>query len=302
MRRLLFFILLLCSVSCYAQFFVGNDDYVYAVGKAKTQVEAENAALLSLANTISIKVTNVSSYTVTENSGKVSENYRKDIGTNSSIVFGDEVQTYVETDKKSVTVYKYINKKEYVKKQKNTYYSCLARIDSLLANVTQIKHCKGLVMGQYYIAYCALDNSIMDAYSENNIELKAKLLKLAEKAYNDSGRFGYVALINKEGDNRYYVRMLATRTKGMQGFEYLHNGKWEMAPYFYFNLGSVNIDGTSDAFSDETTPRCVLYSPTDEIYIRYIYEIKKDGKLYKMEVPENWYFRKIKVDTTFRID
>ena len=296
MKKVLLLVLLLCSITCQAQFFIGNPDYVYAVGKAKTQTEAENAALLSLANAISIKVTNKSSYTVTETDGKVSENYRKDIGTNSSATFGDEVQTYVEADKKSVTVYKYVNKKEYVINQTKVYKDCIAKADSIYRYCSSIKHSKNLILGQYYTAYIALDTPLMDAYADKNVEIKKRVLDKAKEIYGMTGRLGYVSVISNKGSYGYYVDMQGERTNSVYGFEYLNNGKWVMPQFYYYSKITSKPDGTDNAFSSKKTPRCLVYSDTKEIFIRYLYEYQKDDALYKIEVPESWYFKKIKID------
>ena len=300
MRRLLLFVLLLCSVVCHAQFFVGNSDYVYAVGKAKTQIEAENAALLSLANTIGIKVTNVSSYTVTENGGKVSENYRKNISTNSSMSFGDEVQTYVEADKKTVTVYKYINKKEYVVKQTKIYNDCLTTIDSLFNERRQIKHSKNLILGQYYTAYNALDNPIMDCYSPKNIEIKNKLWNTIRETYMMDGPYGYPSLTSRHPSYGYCAVIGGECSHSMYGIEYLRDGKWELPGYCYYSI--LKDNGTSDCFSADKTPRVLLYSQTNKIYIRYLYEYEENGMLYKIDVPEKWYFDKILIENLRLVD
>lgn len=296
MKKALFLVLLLYSITCQAQFFIGNPDYVYAVGKAKTQTEAENAALLSLANTIGIKVTNQSSYTVIESNGNVSENYIKDIGTNSSAAFGDEVQTYVETDKKSITVYKYVNKKEYVAKQTKMYKDCMVKADSIYRFCYSIKHSKNLILGQYYTAYTALDTPLMDAYGDKNAEIKKRVLDKAKEIYGMTGRLGYASVMTNKGSNGYYVDMQGERTNSVYGFEYLYNGNWVMPQFYYYSKAVSNLDGTDNAFAEKKTPRCLVYSDTKNIYIRYLYEYQKDNALYKIEVPESWYFKKIKID------
>lgn len=297
MKRYLLFVLLLCSVSCYSQKFIGNSDFVYAKGVAKTQIDAENAALLSLSNTIGAKVTNVTSYSVTERNGSKTESYRKDIGVNSSITLGDEVDTYVETQGRKYIVYKYINKREYINRQKQIYKRCLALKDSIYRNCTEIKHSKNLMLGQYYFAYMALNTPIMDAYSPGNIELKDKLLKEIKECYVKDGRFGFMSLYQDKDPRGYYARMLGQRTKGVYGFEYLYEGKWVMPQYYYFSVSLLKPDGTDDAFSHSITPRCLIVTTSCKIHYRLLYEYQKDGELYRIDVPESWYFKDLTIDT-----
>lgn len=297
MKRAFFFILILCSICCYSQDFIGNNDYVYAKGVARTQVDAENAALISLANNIGIQVTNVSRYSVTEKEGKVSEEFEKNIGTESSMSFGDEVQTYVEANRKNVIVYKYINVKAYVQRHKTAYDTHLKAADSIYMNCGKIKHSKNLVLGHLYSAYLALDTPLMDVYSNKNVEFKERLMAKIKEYYSMDGSFGYLTLIEKANVGGYYAKMTGNRTKGLHGFEYLHNGNWEIPVYFYYSLAPSNSEGTHDAYSPKKTPRCLLESNSNKIHIRYLYECEKDGVLYKINVPENWYFCDITIDT-----
>lgn len=297
MKRLLLFILIFCNVCCYSQDFLGNSDYIYAVGVAKSQVEAENAALVSLAKKIGVKVSDFSYYSVTETNGKVSENYKKDIKSETSNYFTDEVETYVEAGRKNITVYKYVNVKEYVAKRQKIYNSCMSAIDSIYKRCTSIKHSKNLILGQYYLAYQALDTPLMDAYAKNNVQIKKKVFEKAQEAYRKESSFGFLTLLKKTDPRGYFVVMSGAITEGVHGIEYMHNGQWTLPYYFYYSTSSMSPDGTNDAFSSEKTSRCLLVSDNNKILARYLYEIKKDGQLYRLEVPENWYFCTITIDT-----
>lgn len=298
MKRLISFIFLLCCICCYSQDFLGNSDYVYAKGVARTQVDAENAALQSLASKIGIKVTNVSTYSITERNGRITEEYNKNIGTNASMSFGDEVQTYVETDRKNVVVYKYINVKQYVNEHKAAYNKYIAIADSISKNCKKIKHSKNLVLGQYYLAYNELNTPLMNAYSDNNYEIKERLLNTAKETYEMDGRYGYPTLMKKTDSRGYFVKMTGEITKSVYGIEYLRDGNWELPFYFYYDIFSSSREGTDNAFTPEATPRCLLIAQSSDIHIRYLYEIEKEGVLYRLNVPENWYFCDITIDTT----
>ena len=297
MKRLISFILILCNIYCYSQEFLGNSDYIYAVGVAKTQTEAENAAYLSLSNKTGIAVTNTARYSISEQNGKISENFEKNIGTDASMVFGDEVQTYIEVGKKKYTVYKYINIKQYVAKQQAIYNKYLASADSISRRCRDIKHSKNLILGLHYLAYKAIDTPLMDVYADRNIEVKNKLRSKTEEIYKKEGPFGFIMLLEKTDPRGYFAIMSGERTKSVHGIEYFRNGKWELPFYFYFNASTLSDDGTSDAFSSKKAKRCLLISDSSKILVRYLYEIEKDGQLYRLDVPENWYFCNIILDT-----
>lgn len=300
MKRILLFLLLLCSISCYSQEFFGNSDYVYAKGIASSQPLAENAALLALAEKIGIEVTNVASYSYfVDEDGKVVERIKKDVGTSSSMSFGDEVETYIESfNKKKVVVYKYINVKEYVNKQKGKYEECLRVADSIYKRRSSIKHSKNLVLGQYYIAYKALDLPIMNVYNKNNAALKEKLFKKAEQIYKEEGKFGFLTLLPKTDSRGYFVKMEGERTAGLQNFEYKRNGEWELPYYFYYSVLMTETDGTRDAFTKHITRRCLLISDNSDIEARFLYEFEEEGALFKINVPEKWYFCDEIIDNT----
>lgn len=268
------------------------------MGVAKNQEDAENAALISLAKKIGVKVSDVSHYSVFETNGKINENYARHTETETQNYFGDEVETYVEAGRKSVTVYKYINVREYVAKQQQVYDKCMAVIDSIYKRCTTIKHSKNLILGQYYIAYQALNTPLMDAYAKDNVAIKAKLLDKAKESYKKQGSFGFLTLLEKTDTRGYFAVMAGQKTKGVHGIEYLHNGKWELPFYFYFSKSTLSSEGTADAFSQQKTSRCLLISDNSRILVRYLYEIEKEGQLYRLEVPENWYFCDIIIDTT----
>ena len=75
----IFLALLALETTSGAQVFVNNPDYVYGMGPT------DSAAVMSLASTISVRVTSEINYTIIESKGKVDEDFIKTMGLASSI-------------------------------------------------------------------------------------------------------------------------------------------------------------------------------------------------------------------------
>lgn len=281
----------------YGQNFKNNENYFYGCGYGTTLEEADRDALVNLARSIEVKVSNkvVNTNKTVTKEGKIISRTNENISV--SIV---DTRVLIKRSKISVKkqwgkykVYRYINKKEYVKESENTYNKIMSYIETFPAEPQGRD--VNLLLGVYYRAYLAIDDVVLDILDENFIYKKEVLKRKARNLYGrtpslyeyDRTNLGYVC--TNPGSER----------KMMYAFEYSGDGgKTWHTPIDFQTETKRNIynrmDGDYSIVSKYMTcwvQRNFRTSNTGKnMMCRILYEVLENGQTIKIDVPDEWYF------------
>ena len=92
-RSFAIILMTLPAFNAYGQDFLREDDsYIYGIGVADTQSQADEEALLSFSRKLQTKVTSVVTYNVSEEDGNVEESFQKSIKIDNSVIINNVEQ------------------------------------------------------------------------------------------------------------------------------------------------------------------------------------------------------------------
>lgn len=280
----IFLALLALETTSGAQVFVNNPDYVYGMG------HTDSAAVMSLASTISVRVTSEINYTITESKGKVDEDFIKTMGLASSIDLSDATPFYCDG-----VYYRYINKQEYISSRYNDSELYLQQAKQLKGS--NIRQELNLVLGNLYLAYHTLDTPLMRAFEGSRVLRKMENIKDTAKELYDGAMkyYGYLCFDYKRFGG--YMVCLAGKYKlgEVYDFEYNCGDGWKK-PFAYYCCPSYGNEQQVGLYDNTLKiDSCLLKIPSAKALYRIIYKVFEDGVYNKVAVPTEWYFSEKKI-------
>lgn len=282
MHRLISFVLtVFISVGIYGQEFLNNSSYIYAMGVGKTQQEADNEALIAFAKSIQTKINSVTRYSVSDDGENIVKNYSKDVQMEIAAIF-ENTEIYVDFNNGVYTVYRFLNKDKFIKEHLEIYNAYMGRVKEYL--VTKDAHRINFLLGAYYLAYCGINNVIMDVFNENNSEMKSYVIERAKQTYGQ----GYALEFVKNRNNLVKVNAGLP----LYGFQYKNRYQKWVEPSRFFD-STNNLIVLSNIPQNKWFKCCSIDNCNNETEVRTTYEVPMENDTVGIiDVPENWYFYK----------
>lgn len=282
MRSLISFVLaILIPICIYGQEFLNNSSYIYAMGVGKTQQEADNEALIAFAKSIQTKINSVTRYSVSDDGENIVKNYSKDVQMEIAAIFED-TGIYADLNDGVYTVYRFLDKDKFIREHLAIYNAYMERVKEYL--VSKDAHRINFLLGAYYLAYCGIDNVIMDVFNENNIGMKSYVIERAKQTYGQ----GYVLEFVKDKNNLVKVNAGLP----LYGFQYKNCYQQWVEPSCFFE-SSNNLIVVSNIPQNKWFKCCSIDNGSNEIEVRTTYEVPMENNTVGIiDVPENWYFYK----------
>lgn len=270
------------AINAYGQQFLENGgSYIYAVGVGKTQSSADEEAILSFSRTLQTKVTSIVTFDAIDRNGEVEKTATKNVVLDNSVI-AKNVKQLVKLDGDIYTVYRYIDREQYIEERVSLYNDYLAKARRY--RETEDAHRLNFIIGAYYLAFQSIDDAIMDIINPDNGILKDYAMREAQREYSNASRLEFM------GNGRSLVK--CNTGLPLYGFQYLgRDGRWKL-PEAYF----IDTDFLAE---DSRTPEnrnyrcCLIKNGGKEVMTRKTYEIPAlDYGIAIINVPENWYFYK----------
>lgn len=289
MKKLFLLIILLgTAFVCRSQDFLNNPSFVCGVGAT------DDEALVSLAKSIQVSISAEQTYRVSEYKNKIEEEFEKTTSVETSLMLEAISRCAVING----TYYRYIDKLSYVNEKEAEYFYNIERADKLLSNKTREreKHEVNLLLGHYYNAYSSMSDPLIVAFIGKKATNRANYAKACAETIYMSRRYGWLSTHSKEAGGYSLVVTggydipETAQPADLYGFEYSYNGIWSKATVYF---DSENIVSDSD-FNEYRNKVCRVRSNTPIMEYRILYESLIDGKLTKINVPDNWYFTSMK--------
>ena len=278
MRQLLFVWLIFLPITlCFGQDFLHSDDYVYGVGSSLCESTADSLALLSFSKCVHVNVDNTLNRTVTESKTGYDETYFNNVTINSNISVSG-LKKYVTFENGVFVVYYYLNKSEYIKRCLEEYNENIRLANEY--DTLNCPHSDNLMLGYYYLALEIMsDDMLMSFYRYSKVARDGLITTISEKyKYLEY----YLTARNVEKNNHSGIyRIREENSKTLPGFEYFKNGKW-IIPHAY-------LDEHENECGYESAKWAYIY--TYENKYRYLFEVKTDYGLVKINVPNEFYSR-----------
>lgn len=267
-----------------AQEYLSSPDYVYGCASSRIEETASTNALVSFSNAVGVSVSSKISHTLVEHNGKVCEDYVKDVGINSSL--------YVEGIKKDIkynngvyTVYYYINKSEYISSRIGLYKKNVSIAEEYEKN-KYTPHVYNLMIGYMYLAYSAVDDSLLNTLYPQSVSLKKDLYQKIRSTYltlavrnGNAGKY-WISKHQSSASNKLII--IDENRRILPGFEYYDfNGQWTQPIEF--------MDENGDCNNNKKTALRTLVDKTNNKF-RFTYEMIVDGEFCKIDVPDEFYF------------
>ena len=282
-RSFAIILMTLPAFNAYGQDFLREDDsYIYGIGVADTQSQADEEALLSFSRKLQTKVTSVVTYNVSEEDGNVEESFQKSIKIDNSVIINN-VEQIVRFENGCYTVYRYVNRHQYCNERMNIYRSYLEKIPKY--EQSDYAHKINFILGAYYLAYKAIDDVLMDIINPNNNSLKDFLFEKAKDAYGS-------ILPRLEFIENDWELIGANIGLPLYGFQYLtRTGLWKI-PEIFFGHYRDKTTATSVPKNNNYKYFMVRYGNIN-LETRLTYEVlTEDNGIIVLNVPNNWYFYK----------
>lgn len=279
-----FVILLLTfpAINAYGQEFLENDSvYIYATGVGKTQSSADEEAILSFSRTLQTKVTSTVTFDAIDRNGVVEKTASKNIVLDNSVI-AKNVKQIVRLDGDIYTVYRYINRRQYIEERLLSYNDYLDKAKRY--RETEDAHRLNFIIGAYYLAFHSIDDAIMDIINPDNGILKDYAMREAQREYSNASRLEFM------GDGKTLVKCNAGLP--LYGFQYLgRDGRWRLPEAYFTDTEFLVAESRSPENKDYRC--CLIKNGGDEIMTRKTYEVPTlNYGVAIINVPENWYFYK----------
>lgn len=270
------------AINAYGQQFLENDNsYIYAVGVGKTQSSADEEAILSFSRTLQTKVTSIVTFDAIERNGEVEKTATKNIVLDNSVI-AKNVKQLVRLDGDVYTVYRYIDREQYIEERLSLYNDYLDKARRY--RETEDAHRLNFIIGAYYLAFQSIDDAIMDIINPDNGILKDYAMREAQREYSNASRLEFM-------DNG---RTLVKCNAGLPlyGFQYLgRDGQWRLPEAYFIDTDFLVEDSRSPENRDYRC--CLIKNGGKEVMTRKTYEIPSSNYgIVIINVPENWYFYK----------
>lgn len=270
------------AINAYGQQFLENDNsYIYAVGVGKTQSSADEEAILSFSRTLQTKVTSIVTFDAIERNGEVEKTATKNIVLDNSVI-AKNVKQLVRLDGDVYTVYRYIDREQYIEERLSLYNDYLDKARRY--RETEDAHRLNFIIGAYYLAFQSIDDAIMDIINPDNGILKDYAMREAHREYSNASRLEFM-------DNG---RTLVKCNAGLPlyGFQYLgRDGQWRLPETYFIDTDFLVEDSRSPENRDYRC--CLIKNGGNEVMTRKTYEIPSSNYgVAIINVPENWYFYK----------
>lgn len=299
MARKLILILscLYCTLS-YGQAFKHNPDYIWAVGSGNTLDEADRNALVELGRTIEAEVhssVSIKRHVVTDGRGRTISQ-REEYSSNSTIdsrVLVKRAKMRVQHRAGSFTVYRYINRKEYLTEHAKAYGKLLDYIETLPQRPEgrQIN----LLLGAYYRAFSIIDDPLLEILDESYTYKKEALKAKARKVYGTT-----CTLHEFDRQNLGWISVNSKERRCIYAFEYSGDGgqKWRTPISFRADKSDSSGDGRMDGDYDIVSKYTLCWVQRDfrepktrkDMIYRILYEAQEEGRTVRIDVPDDWYF------------
>ena len=285
--------LLLCGVIGYTQDVDFNArGMVVGIGVGPDEMYADSIALASFVKSAGTRVTSRTKSTVSEVGGVVSRTFEKETGMDASMWVGGTSKKTVLNPDGSFTVYRYINKNEYVNECLETYNENLRQADSVTVFV---KHAKNLLLGYYYKAYQALNTDMMNALAHDDPSIQARKREMLDKIKETYyGYEGYdilsISRSIKMRGNWKCVRKDYWELPGLPGFEYFNGTEWVYPSVSHTDIIPELRSEVESQFTDEFNYWSAIESPEKRVEYHFLYEEYYDGSYHRIYVPDEFYY------------
>ena len=283
------------SVVCYPQSFLENSSYIYGVG------ETDEEALLSLSRSITAVAYSRTDYAVSDVDGKVKKEFNKESSVTSSV----NLVAVSKCLRSNGLYYRYINKNEYLADAEAEYHKYIKKAIDLYG--TNCKHEPNLILGCYYLAYCSIDNELSEILGGKKFKrLKDNAKEMARDAYLSS-EYGWLVLEEPNTSiNRTFVKICGgnedfdnAQPANLFGFEYELDGVWVSSMFFMERAFCTENYSVTQNVGEKEYKMCSIVGIPKKSYYRVLYETYEDGVYMKLDVPNDWYFKKFPMTRLF---
>ena len=231
--------------------------------------------------TLQTKVTSIVTFDAIDRNGEVEKTTTKNIVLDNSVI-AKNVKQLVRLDGDVYTVYRYIDREQYIEKRLSLYNDYLDKARRY--RETEDAHRLNFIIGAYYLAFQSIDDAIMDIINPDNGILKDYAMREAQREYSNASRLEFM-------DNG---RTLVKCNAGLPlyGFQYLgRDGQWRLPEAYFIDTDFLVEDSRSPENRDYRC--CLIKNGGKEVMTRKTYEIPSSNYgIVIINVPENWYFYK----------